>query len=103
MCCECPININITHIKQPTNHVSPLNAPITLCNQGRIKLLGGPMPKTFGGPFSLRVIGNRAIRQVINDFLLVFNYNDVSILHHFRDINYFPNLKKGHVTVNTPT
>jgi len=30
--------------------------------QGRIKLLVGPMPKTFGGPFSLMVIGNRAIR-----------------------------------------
>ena len=29
--------------------------------QGRIKLLGGPMPKTFGGPFSLMVIGNRGV------------------------------------------
>ena len=51
--------------------------------QGRIKLLGGPMPKTLGGPFSLRVIGNRAIRQAINDFLLVFHYNDVYLLQIF--------------------
>jgi len=43
---------------------------------------------------SLKFIGTHAIRQAIYDFLFVFRYNYVSILHRFWDIiAHFPEFK----------